>query len=127
MATGPIGWRRGRFGREQVWAIAALSAGAGGALVAFHALTPPALQFGAGLINLLPAWCVLIAAAGYVAITAAVEVLFRGVIMSYLTAVVGSWPALVVQAAGFGVLHLHGYPHGRSGSRSPPATVCCSG
>jgi len=116
MATGPIGWRRGRFGREQVWAIAALSAAAGGALVAFHALTPPALQFGAGLINLLPAWSVLIAGAGYVSLTAAVEeVLFRGVILSHLTAVVGSWPALVVQAAGFGVLHLHGYPYGPIG------------
>jgi len=41
--------------------------------------------------------------------------LFRGVILSHLTAVVGSWLALAVQAAGFGVLHLHGYPYGPIG------------
>lgn len=43
------------------------------------------------------------------------ELLFRGIILTHPAGAVGRWPALAVQAVGFGLLILHGYPHGLIG------------
>jgi membrane protease YdiL (CAAX protease family) len=40
------------------------------------------------------------------------EVLFRGLLFDALRAAYGDFPGLVLQAAAFGVFHLHGFPSG---------------
>jgi uncharacterized protein len=111
------GWKGGRLGRAEVAAIAAIAVLATGTLLAYHALTPPALGLGAGLIRDLPPWAPPLAGLAFIAGNAAIEeVLFRGVVLSHLLHSLGRWPALLAQAAGFGLLHLHGYPHGSIGA-----------
>jgi hypothetical protein len=107
---------RGRLTRFEITAILVLAALATCALLIFHDLTPPALHFGAQLVNRLPTWSLALAGAGFVTVNAAVEeVLFRGIILSHLTPAIGTRPALILQAAGFGLLNLHGYPYGPIG------------
>jgi membrane protease YdiL (CAAX protease family) len=43
------------------------------------------------------------------------EVIYRGVFMYALEASLGTWPALVLQAVSFGLLHLQGFPSGPYG------------
>jgi hypothetical protein len=106
----------GRLTRFEIAAILVLAALAASALLIFHDLTPPALHFGAQMVNRLPTWSLALAGAGFVTVNAAVEeVLFRGIILSHLTPAIGTRPALILQAAGFGLLNLHGYPYGPIG------------
>lgn len=103
----------GRLRRtELVWA-AALAVVATAALLIFHAVMPPGLGLGRFLLTQVPGWTVAIGGIGFVTVNAAVEeILFRGVILSHLAPFTGLWPALGLQAAGFGLLNLHGYPFG---------------
>lgn len=109
-------WWLGRLSRSEFAAIAGLVAVAGSALLIFHGLTPPALGLGVRLIGPLPAWSVVVGGLAFVTVNAAVEeVFFRAVILGHLRAAIGTRPALLVQAVGFGLLNLHGYPYGLVG------------
>lgn len=111
-----VGWRRGRLGRMEVAAITGIGAIAATALLIYQWLAPSTFGFGATLLNQLPAWSPPLAGVAFVAGNAAVEeLLFRGVIFAHLTGALGTWPALLLQAAGFGALNLHGYPQGLVG------------
>jgi membrane protease YdiL (CAAX protease family) len=114
LRTGPvIAWRRGRLGRGEWLAIAAVGLIACTGLLVYQRIHPASFEFGTGLLNELPAWSPLVVGPAFVAVNAAVEeILFRGMILSHLARAVGIWPAVVAQAVGFGALNLHGYPDG---------------
>lgn len=105
------GWRFGRLGRAELAAVAVLGLIATSALLIYQRLTPGSFGLGATLLNQLPGWSPPLAGLAFVAINAAVEeLLYRGLILTHLAGAVGTWPALLAQAGGFGVLNLHGYP-----------------
>lgn len=109
--------RLGRITRIDLLLIAGLATVSTLFLLGFQALTPahPALVGGA-LISAIPRWLIGAAAIGFATGNAAVEeLLFRGAILHHLRYAFGVWPAVVVQAAVFGALHLHGYPYGPIG------------
>jgi membrane protease YdiL (CAAX protease family) len=114
LRTGPmIAWRRGRLGRGEWVAISAVGLIASTGLLIYQRMHPATFEFGAGLLNQLPAWSPPLVGPAFVAVNAAVEeMLFRGMILTHLTRAVGTWPALITQAVGFGALNLHGYPDG---------------
>lgn len=63
-----------------------------------------------------PWWLIVLAGVAFSLLNAAVEELvFRGVLLSALTDVLGVGTAVVLQAAAFGILHLHGVPSGPVG------------
>jgi uncharacterized protein len=109
-------WWLGRLTRVNLAAAAGLAATACATLWIYHQLTPAGFSFGAALLRDIPHWSLALAGLGFVLVNAAVEeILFRGVILAHLSRVVGTWPALSLQAAGFGLLNLHGYPYGPAG------------
>ncbi len=58
----------------------------------------------------------MLAGVGFSLLNAAVEeIVFRGVLLSALTDVLGVGVAVILQAVAFGVLHLHGVPSGPVG------------
>jgi uncharacterized protein len=110
-------WTPGRLGRAEAAAITAIAVLTGTTLLAYHALTPPALGFGAALLRALPPWAPILAGLAFIAGNACIEeVLFRGIVLTHLQHTLGRWPAVMAQAVGFGLLHLHGYPHGPIGA-----------
>lgn len=116
-ASQPAIWRHGRLGRIELAAIAGIAALAATVLLGYHALTAPALEFGAALIQQFPVWCLPLAGIVFATGNAAIEeYLFRGMIFTHLARAVGAWPAVAVQAVGFGLLHLNGYPSGPVGA-----------
>jgi membrane protease YdiL (CAAX protease family) len=116
-ASHPAIWRLGRLGRIELAAIAGIAGLSATVLLAYHALTPRTLEFGAALIKQLPVWCLPLAGIIFATGNAAIEeYLFRGVIFTHLARAVGTWPAVAVQAVGFGLLHLNGYPNGPVGA-----------
>lgn len=109
-------WWLGRPTRINLAAAGGLAATTCATLWIYHRLTPDAFAFGAALLSDIPHWSLALAGLGFVLVNAAVEeILFRGVILAHLTQVIGTWPALALQAAGFGLLNLHGYPYGPAG------------
>lgn len=103
----------GRLNRSELVAATAIAAVATTALLIFHAMAPPGLAFGKFLLTQVPGWTIGVGGLAFVTVNAAVEeILFRGVILSHLRPLTGLWPALGLQAIGFGLLNLHGYPYG---------------
>ena len=79
------------------------------------AVRPPAPPFVRAFVD-RPLWTLVVAVCGFAVVNAfAEEVLYRGVVLTELAAVWAVGPALVVQAAAFGLAHLHGFPSGWSG------------
>lgn len=86
------------------------------ALLAFHRLAAPRPFMGDDLLNGMPMWLMLAAGLAFVTMNAAVEeLLFRGAILGHLRGVIAVGPAVALQGAAFGLLHLHGYPYGLVG------------
>jgi membrane protease YdiL (CAAX protease family) len=85
-------------------------------LLVFSRLAPPHLGTGARfLVALSPGSLVAVGVAFAVVNAFVEEVLFRGAVLHHLGHVLGSWPAVLVQALAFGTLHLNGYPYGLAG------------
>ncbi len=66
----------------------------------------------------IPGWLLPLAILGFAALNAAAETaVFRGAMMEALDAAFGpGWASVVMQAAAFGVWHVHGFPKGLVGS-----------
>jgi membrane protease YdiL (CAAX protease family) len=115
-SVGRIAWRLGRRTPSVAWAILGLVVASASTLLAFHHLSHPGLGFGTELVEALPTWSLAAAGLAFVTVNAAVEeFLFRGAILHHLRQALGAWPAVTLQAAAFGLLHLHGYPYGPIG------------
>lgn len=106
--------RRGRWTRDLTWLIAGTVLITAGALLAWQRLfdgTLPQAYVDAAAGQ--PWWAIVGAGVGFSLLNAAVEeIVFRGVLLSALTDVLGVEVAVVLQAVAFGVLHLHGVPSG---------------
>jgi membrane protease YdiL (CAAX protease family) len=108
--------RVGRLSRIDGVAIAALAVVSTLFLLAFRAMNPGHMFLGDELLARIPPWLLGVAGVGFAAGNAAVEeLLFRGAILHHLRGIFGAWPAIIVQAIAFGLLHLHGYPYGAIG------------
>jgi membrane protease YdiL (CAAX protease family) len=108
--------RLGRLTRTDVLSILGLALVSAIFLLAFRALMPPHQFLGNQLITEIPAWLLALAGVIFATANAAVEeMLFRGAILHHLGLAFGVWPAVVLQAVAFGLLHLHGYPYGPIG------------
>lgn len=109
--------RRGRWTPDLPWLIAGTVIVTAGALLAWQRLfdgTLPRKYVDAAAGQ--PWWAIVLAGVGFSLLNAAVEeIVFRGVLLSALTDVLGVSVAVVLQAVAFGVLHLHGVPSGRVG------------
>lgn len=109
--------RRGRWTRDLPWLVAGTVVVAAGALLAWQRLfdgTLPQEYVDAAAGQ--PWWAIVLAGVGFSLLNAAVEeIVFRGVLLSALTDVLGVRVAVVLQAVAFGVLHLHGVPSGPVG------------
>lgn len=120
--TGEPGRRRailglGRLTMAEAWMVAGLVVSSGSVLVMFSRLAPPRLGDGASLLTGLTPWSLVAAGAAFAVVNAFVEeVLFRGAVLYHLGRVLGSGPAVLVQALAFGMLHLNGYPYGLVGA-----------
>lgn len=85
----------GSLRRTEAFAIVALASTAACALLIFHELTPPGLQFAAQLLTGMPTWTVGLAGLGFVTINAAVEEIHRrasGRIWASQSARLPLWP-----------------------------------
>lgn len=108
--------RRGRT-RDLPWLVAGTVVVTAGALLAWQRLFDGKLpreyvDAAAGQ----PWWAIVLAGVAFSLLNAAVEeIVFRGVLLSALTDVLGVRVAVVLQAVAFGVLHLHGVPSGPVG------------
>lgn len=107
----------GRFTGEVVLVLVALVVVTAVALVVWTLLArPPAPPFLAGLGD-VPAWPLVAAMIGFSLVNSVwEEALYRGILQTELTAAWGAAPAIVVQAAAFGVAHLRGFPSGWVGA-----------
>lgn len=109
--------RRGRWTRDLPWLVAGTVVVTAGALLAWQRLfdgTLPQAYVDAAMGQ--PWWAIVLAGVGFSLLNAAVEeVVFRAVLLSALTDVLGVSVAVVLQAVAFGVLHLHGVPSGPVG------------
>lgn len=109
--------RRGRWTRDLPWLVAGTVVVTAGALAAWQRL------FGGRLpreyVDAAAGqhwWVIVLAGVAFSLLNAAVEeVVFRGVLLSALSQVLGLRTAVVLQAVAFGVLHLHGVPSGPVG------------
>ena len=109
-----------RFGRRlttaEAWVVVGLVVSSASVLLVFSRLAPPHLGTGARfLVALSPSSLVAVGVAFAVVNAFVEEVLFRGAVLHHLAHVLGSWPAVLVQALAFGTLHLNGYPYGLVG------------
>ncbi len=109
--------RRGRWTRDLPWLVAGPVVVSAGALLVWQRLldgTLPREYVDAAAER--PWWVIALAGVAFSLLNAAVEeVVFRGVLLSALTDVLGVGVAVVLQALAFGVLHLHGVPSGPVG------------
>ncbi|GAA5039875.1 hypothetical protein HNP84_005244 [Thermocatellispora tengchongensis] len=109
--------RRGRLTPELPWLMALTVVASALALVAWARVAdPPPPPFVAGLGD-RPAWLLVLVIVAFAAVNGlAEEFLYRGVVQTELTALLGVVPAVVLQAAAFGVAHLGGFPSGWVGA-----------
>lgn len=83
------------------------------ALVTWFHLTRPDVEDLRARIPQLPVAALLLVGLAFsVANAVAEELVYRGIIFGALERVWGALPALVIQAAAFGLAHLHGFPRG---------------
>jgi membrane protease YdiL (CAAX protease family) len=108
--------RFGRFTAAEAWMIVGLVAASASVLLVFSRLAPPRLGTGASFLVALTPWSLVAVGVAFAVVNAFVEeVLFRGAVLHHLGRVLGNWPAVLVQALAFGILHLNGYPYGLAG------------
>jgi membrane protease YdiL (CAAX protease family) len=108
--------RLGRFTAAELWMVVGLVIASAVILLLFARSAPPRIGTGASfLVGLTPWWLAGVGVAFALVNAFVEEVLFRGAVQHHLSRVVGSWPAVLVQALAFGVLHLNGYPYGMAG------------
>ncbi|MEU3571753.1 type II CAAX endopeptidase family protein [Kitasatospora sp. NPDC036755] len=112
-----VDWlRRGKLGRGLSWQIAATIAVSATALILWALITDPVPG---PYLTSMQSRPVVVAMAGVLAFSllnaACEEAAYRGVFQSELTALMGAGPAVVVQAAGFGLAHATGFPSGPAG------------
>ncbi len=109
--------RHGRWTPELPWLVAGTVVVTAGALLAWQRLADGTLpqdylDAAAGR----PWALIVLGGVAFSLVNAAVEeVVFRGVLLSALSAVLGVTAAVVLQAVAFGVLHLNGVPSGPAG------------
>jgi len=119
--AGPHAWsrwlRRGRWTPDLPWLVASTIVVTAGALTAGQRLVDGRLpQDYVDLAGGRPWAVIVLGGVAFSLLNAAVEeVVFRGVLQSALTQVLGAGAALVLQAVAFGVLHLGGVPSGPVG------------
>jgi len=82
-------------------------------LTTFAVLVRPEVSSYLLMLRSMPLWLALLGVLGFAVVNPVwEEVLYRGVLQGELARTVGPWPAVVVQAALFGLAHLHGFPSG---------------
>ena len=119
--TGEHRWapwlRRGRWTSDLPWLVAGMVVVTAGALAAWQRLFDGRLpREYVDAARGQQWWIIVLAGVAFSLLNAAVEeVVFRGVLMSALSQVLGLPAAVVLQALAFGVLHLHGVPDGPVG------------
>jgi membrane protease YdiL (CAAX protease family) len=110
-----LGWARlGRFDRTVGLLVLASVVVASTALVGwFLLLRPDVSDLLAGLPQ-VPGWQLVLLALGFSMLNAFVEeTIYRGVLLHALDAALGAgWIAVLLQAAAFAMIHLHGFPRG---------------
>jgi membrane protease YdiL (CAAX protease family) len=113
------GWlRRGSFGPDVRWLVLATVPGVAVVLVGWVAVVGEAgLAEGTRLamqtVHGVPLWILVPVGLAFSGLNAAAEeAFFRGVFMEALLATVGTAPALLLQAAAYGMLHAAGFPSG---------------
>jgi membrane protease YdiL (CAAX protease family) len=108
--------RFGRVAAAEAWMVVGLVVLSASVLLVFSRLAPPHLGTGARFLVALTPESLVVVGVAFAAVNAFVEeVLFRGAVLHHLGHVLGSWPAVLVQALAFGMLHLNGYPYGLAG------------
>jgi membrane protease YdiL (CAAX protease family) len=109
--------RRGLVNRRTVVLIIAMVAVAGGALTIWYFVAEPDLADLVGRLPKVPLWSLILGSVLFAVINAAVEeAAWRGLWLQALDAAFGPGAiSLVVQAASFGLLHIHGFPRGWAG------------
>ncbi|MEM6993639.1 MAG: type II CAAX endopeptidase family protein [Myxococcota bacterium] len=107
-------WRRGTIDRGSVGLAIAFAVVASVALVLWWTLAAPDLRdLSDRLPAAHPAWLVLGGLTFSMANALAEEAMWRGVITHALAQTIGrAWVVLIVQAASFGLVHVHGFPRG---------------
>lgn len=108
--------RPGRITSITMLWIAAIGIGSAIALIAWNTIAQPDLS---ALRSLLPAWpaALLIGSAALFSLANAIleELIWRGWIQNWLAVALGIRPAIVLQAASFGLAHWAGLPSGWTG------------
>jgi len=115
-ATGPHALHLGRLTAAEVWIVVGIAIASASALLVFSRQSPPHLGTGARFLVGLTPWSLAAAGLAFALVNAFVEeVLFRGAVLHHLRRIIGSSPAVLVQALAFGMLHFNGYPYGVTG------------
>jgi uncharacterized protein len=114
--TGPHALHLGRLTAAEVWIVVGIAIASASALLVFSRQSPPHLGTGARFVLGLTPWSLAAAGLAFALVNAFVEeVLFRGAVLHHLGRIMGSLPAVLVQALAFGMLHFNGYPYGVTG------------
>lgn len=83
------------------------------ALSLFALLAGPEVSSYLAMLRSVPTWLAILGVVGFALVNPVwEEILFRGVLQHELEQTVGRWPAVVVQAVLFGLVHLYGFPSG---------------
>jgi uncharacterized protein len=114
-------WRwleRGRLDRRVFVAVLASVAVASTALLVWYlALRPDVSDIRSTMLPAWPVWTLVLGGIAFSMVNAAVEeALYRGLLLAALDRCLTSGiAALILQAAAFGLLHVHGFPRGAAG------------
>jgi len=109
-------FRMGRMTPDLPWLTLATVVVSGAALLVWALLARPEPGVYLGTLRDESALLAIAGIAAFSLVNAACEeVVFRGILQTELTTVVGTWPAVAVQAVVFGLLHITGFPSGLTG------------
>ncbi|MFJ8860522.1 lysostaphin resistance A-like protein [Streptomyces sp. NPDC102451] len=116
LRSSPVWLRRGKLTRDLPWLVAATAVVSALALTVWALVADPAAGRYLESLQSRPVLLVLLGITAFSLVNAACEeAVYRGVFQTELTAVMGTVPALAVQAIGFGLLHIQGFPSGAAG------------
>lgn len=108
--------RRGRLSGGDLLAVAGIAAASGTALVIWIRWASPDVGPFLATARSLPIGLTVAALIGFATVNAlGEELMFRGLVQSELTPILGPVAAVLCQAAGFGFLRWHGVPSGLTG------------